>query len=1179
MSRSDVKHRTRLAQQMMRDLPAHEPSEEFERMINEPPPADSTNSSLAFDPDNDAVLTSTRLLDSDEWNDDSDTSTFLIEMRDSARKYRRYHPPEPAIPIDTSALANAFPDFTQAGPSSESIMSVETGRGYQHEVSNGAGHQQEYKDNSYNIYSNKTNDSLADMSSSKNQGHMMAPHAPKTTQHPSLQQAPKMNTAIDKSGLMDFSNLKGSKLMTTPVKLSQSKKGTATVEEDYSELFDLSAKHEQAQPSPVLAKTTNYGSAGSRNSSQEQKRNPAAYHARVRDEADDSYGSDHHPTASDLTVRKTRFGSPNGKIPKPLNVPANFSLAQGFIQTAPQKESQVKYSPTTMQTPSEQRPNVQHLETQPSYMYPSSFPELSELVTGIYNDGTPVFSQASKPRASRFTSAKDGKGMVDPHYANVDEIALPMDEQDIMMKLQFLQDRVRYLEEERADFQVSIEELQEKNLVLKQEKTQSRKWRHSDSALGSTDGSDLQQDEARSSRRSLIERTRLEAGLRLLKEQYDAEKRKTIVLDVVIKNLTQDRDAATSQLGVAFFSMEQLKNENLRLRDQISHLESELRSKIDHIAHFLKLQEADLAPRDGFEHTDDLVQCLKEAILDTHGVPPEANPVSSSKEQSLPQTDVVSSDQEKSFTSRFNFDAWEHTDDFIQDMKKMDAAVQSGKRELSSSNGNNSKQTTIDVVIKGNKIASAVIRNSPSDAHKTKSDKIQPPPADQTSQNAEKEVLTRARRNSNGVRQPDFESKASQTDRVSSQTDRERGKFIIGEISFVSDTDEISISEQASQRSEERKLNSRDNTVSSEPFGKRQVDNEVSEAGTYLTAFADKDISEMRANLEKERHHRKQLTAAANHKSPTIANVKGKSSPRVSEDPSLPKEPRTISLKIPANNGKPDTSHSNISGKHNRRHSEDSLLMQRNKRQGLGTENMTSAFIVPDITMRLPGKTVSAPNLPKAKKQEEQKRASYGNVVYGEHHSRKEKVKKTVKIPKPVPVSECMPEPSKYEDEPTLRPSQPPGNALARVIHALENENAHKKRKLSRYQALYNDQNPAAGMRERQKLVAKIHNLVEIINEKSNQIYYLYDVLEGQKTAGQEMNDEEIDITLQSIGLDYNQMELRGGDLPKEDCFGIEDHSWNVSTSSSEGLPWEGIENSTVETTGSRRSKAHSHTL
>ena len=62
----------------------------------------------------------------------------------------------------------------------------------------------------------------------------------------------------------------------------------------------------------------------------------------------------------------------------------------------------------------------------------------------------------------------------------------------------------------------------------------------------------------------------------------------------------------------------------------------------------------------------------------------------------------------------------------------------------------------------------------------------------------------------------------------------------------------------------------------------------------------------MRANLEKERHHRKQLTAAANHKSPTIANVKGKSSPRVSEDPSLPKEPRTISLKIPANNGKPD---------------------------------------------------------------------------------------------------------------------------------------------------------------------------------------------------------------------------------------------------------------------------------
>lgn len=889
-SNRDIKDRARLARQMLRDFPVSKPSEDYERMMSEPPP-ESTTSSMGFDPDNEALM-STRQIDEVSTDLDDDTSGMLVQLRESARKYKHYNPPEPAVAIDTSTIAKAFPDFSQVCHSaSESYASIEAGRGYQPGDSQTEAYLAQWRDDAPRKPRNKANDSLVDVSSLKKQNHAPTNNVPKSSQQPSPKHIPEreIDTVVDNASLMDFTNLNLTRSTLTPPKSSQRKMETLgdMSKQDERELYPINATDGKTQTSPTLAKTTEYGSAGSRNSSQEQRRVPTAYHARVTDEADESYVSDHR------LPRNSRFASPSAKILTPVS---KFKSAQGNVQTESSKISQKKNGTNDMQYLNEQFQDTQYSGAQASYIMPS-LPELSELITGTYNDGTPVFSHSSKPRASRFTGAKDGKTVVKPEHAVVDEIELPKDEQDIMMQLQLLQDRVRDLEAIRAETQVFVQEVQEENMALKQEKVESRNWRRSDSALGSTDGSDLHQDEDRGSRRSLIERTRkhpllspvhylltlflgLEASLRLMQEQYDAEKRKTIVQDVVIKNVSQDRDAATKQLAVAFFAMEQLKNENLRLKEEKSRLESELHSKDDLITRVVQQQQAEDNLRDRFEHTDDLIHAIMEKPQTEKSQPQieKAQKKSSKKSDNVPSQKEFISPSQVRFPGLYS-DKFEDTEDLIRKIMEKPIANKPANdvsakaaREISAKSSkevsqNPSKEVPskptkeqstgaihdnfnrTDKVIQRPQGPAKVVPSTPTKATGVKFGKKQSTAANQASHSVE-EVLTRARRNSSGVRQPNFESKATQTQTNQGTFEKHspggtrcrdshrREKFVLGENSFVSDNGEISISEQARQRSEERSLSSRDVTINTEAVAKRQDDNEVSGVVTHLTALA-----------------------------------------------------------------------------------------------------------------------------------------------------------------------------------------------------------------------------------------------------------------------------------------------------------------------------------------------------
>jgi hypothetical protein len=149
-----------------------------------------------------------------------------------------------------------------------------------------------------------------------------------------------------------------------------------------------------------------------------------------------------------------------------------------------------------------------------------------------------------------------------------------------------------------------------------------------------------------------------------------------------------------------------------------------------------------------------------------------------------------------------------------------------------------------------------------------------------------------------------------------------------------------------------------------------------------------------------------------------------------------------------------------------------------------------------------------------------------------------------------------MPVPGPYEDEPTMRPATAPGIALATVMKALQDELAHLKIKCAGYQTAYNAADPTLGMRKRKYLKSKIDIMLKSIDTKADQIYALYDVLEGQKQSGQEMSDKDVEVTLLSIGVDVDAMKDDMSQDGKSD-------DGKSSDGSEMDLPWEGIEDTT----------------
>jgi Centrosome microtubule-binding domain of Cep57 len=232
--------------------------------------------------------------------------------------------------------------------------------------------------------------------------------------------------------------------------------------------------------------------------------------------------------------------------------------------------------------------------------------------------------------------------------------------------------------------------------------------------------------------------------------------------------------------------------------------------------------------------------------------------------------------------------------------------------------------------------------------------------------------------------------------------------------------------------------------------------------------------------------------------------------------------------------------HTTKSNTSHRRHHSETTIHTSTRRQTDG-DDMTSAYLIADIDAAKQSNGKERPVLSATARQVldglcEHNRKNCTICLRLASFDTKLASKTTIQIQKPVPVSQRAPSPVPYEDEPTLRPAVAPGVALATVLKGLEDEVAHLKMKHSEVQQAYMEHDASLGRRERKAMKAELESLLGKIESKSDQIYALYDVLEGQKQAGQEMSVNQIEVTL-------NKMDLN-----------VEDED--------EELPWEGIEES-----------------
>jgi len=82
------------------------------------------------------------------------------------------------------------------------------------------------------------------------------------------------------------------------------------------------------------------------------------------------------------------------------------------------------------------------------------------------------------------------------------------------------------------------------------------------------------------------------------------------------------------------------------------------------------------------------------------------------------------------------------------------------------------------------------------------------------------------------------------------------------------------------------------------------------------------------------------------------------------------------------------------------------------------------------------------------------------------------------------------------------------------VLKGFEDEVSVLRTQLAEHYAIYHQHDPSLSKRKRKAVHEGILALLAAIERRSDEIYALYDVLEGQKESGQLMLEGEVEVTL-----------------------------------------------------------------
>jgi hypothetical protein len=740
--------------------------------------------------------------------------------------------------------------------------------------------------------------------------------------------------------------------------------------------------------------------------------------------------------------------------------------------------------------------------------------------------GTPAMPRSAK-KSSRFTPSASYRmpSRSNGHsYLPLDGVPVPEDAKQVYDGLQRALNKIAELELERADSVQVVEDYEALITELRAQLDIEQNMRRPDSGLGS------EEEGAKDKWRR--ERAQLQNQIKSLQDRLTKSERQNTSSDSAVRRVTQERAEIFSQAEDAIYNLEEVKAENEAFRESHTSLYEENEDLKEELAILREENEGMRAMLSKAKKSDKSQQSLAKEMEDLTLTIQEKKSKRKQHARKLEKTqrDEIEAARQPEATQTVNFS-------FSQlDEKARDSIAQIVQREMQ----------RIQETAKAK--AQAALRNRAS-ADTTNTDRPRSQLRNQIKPTRERRSLSNS--NKRAVSAP-LESSASEFESESEAelTARTRGTL-------------------------------RDMTLPSSKQRRQQEDT------ADLTNVSKASISavDLRKTLEEERRAKR----AARHSS---APVEATREPTLTQNVTKPNFTRksslrdiTSGLQLDATGrfsvrGETDAQKASKTVRVQSPHTSDitfnhtqqaaavedgdvstmSNLSRRRRSAKVADdyeEGETSAFIIPDITIHTALPTTSGTK----------------TFALADHKTNEcticaEANGKHIDIPLPIPVST-----RDLGEDATLRPAWAPHISLARVLKQLQDEVAHLKIQLAKKEAEYNAHDPALGRRRRISVHAEVLKIAAEVERRSDMVYRLYDVVEGQKsnfgTAETQKDsasvkqdtkvDHEIEETLQSIGMDPAEVAGRIGRSAPEIPEGLQEE---FSGEESEELPWEGLSDS-----------------
>ncbi|KAF3038411.1 hypothetical protein E8E11_006761 [Didymella keratinophila] len=975
------------------------------------------------------------------------------------------------------------------------------------------------------------------------------------------------------------------------------------------------------------------------------KRNSLAQlHAKLSED-ESSFMQDRPPTLTVNSTKNTRWGNRQTSL-----------QMDGIVEERPKPQS---------------RPSTGQNATAQSFILPD-LPNLTELVSGVFEDGTPVFSKNTTSR-SRYAAPPGGNRR--PNHIPIDSVPIPDEEKAIFSALQQLQDKVAQIEAERSEQDRRIEEQDLELIELRANAQAYEKSRRSDSANDSDAGKGHWK----------VEKTRLDATVQTLRTKLDRADRKVAVLEIEKKRLTTERDNMTNQLGVAFQTCEELKNEKLALVDENDALRQEidalrgdneeLRDQLNH--EISQHREETVNLRQQFDQAANATE-KENATLNAELARIRAQNDEHTQQFARQDAELRKARQEKAEYARLQADhealkaqlasmkakreeeikRWTQQESALkaqvdrrdETIRHFQDATQEQTNEAMRLDNENLRQELAQLAAQHDDDYERWARKESQLKRKVQ----QREAAARQTLDITREVLNNREADEQNIirehtrqktlqRKPSYrreDTGARIKSRVQQESRNSRAELAQSSRSHENPRMEYT---GASRQDFSRSLPAQPRRSFSAPAADKKAYAETPESTTDLSLKphgtpymsrsvqstrppvtiqrpADLDLTELsfigsdviaqlRRQLEEQRANaRRASTAPVEH---TVRDDTVRSQRQTREDtvrsvasikserrPSLV---RKSSLKDTTRRTTASQFEDDVTGNMSNLDADTettqtkpidlSMHSNMSRRRRSAPDNMTSAFIVPDLKIESRRPSITTTTISKHDKHHDNANCTV---------CRREGLttsKSDLRVPRLVPVSNRMPD----EIDATLRPARSPKEALALVVKELQDERAHLHIELAALRVMLENHDASQGARKRADINASIQDTLRRLEIKDVQIYNLYDVLEGQAADGGVTEQDVEDITdmiraqdeqhdVRERGepaqksadgdVDMSHVEFSRGkkgqgkrvticsfvseDFTTEDEFGKDADRKTMLDDETEELPWEGFEDSEI---------------